>query len=56
MGHSSIAVTLDIYGDWWNLEDHAAAERLGALLDGAEMAADGSEMAAEGSGSRASNL
>ena len=40
MGHSSISVTLDRYGAWWNLEDHEAAERLGALVDGSEMAAE----------------
>jgi hypothetical protein len=39
MGHSSIAVTLDVYGDSWNLEDHEAAERPGAVLDDADLAA-----------------
>jgi integrase len=56
MGHSSISVTLDRYADWWNLEDHEAAERLGALIDGPELAADGSEMAAEALSGRASNI
>lgn len=39
MGHSSIKVTLDYYAKWWNLEDHAAADALGALV-GSEMAAN----------------
>jgi integrase len=38
MGHSSINVTLDTYAKWWNLEDHAAADALGALV-GSEVAA-----------------
>jgi integrase len=38
MGHSSINVTLDTYARWWNLEDHAAADALGALV-GSEVAA-----------------
>ena len=45
---TAISVTLDRYADWWNLEDHEAAERLGMLIDGAELAADGSGMAADG--------
>jgi integrase len=38
MGHSSINVTLDTYAKWWNLEDHAAADALGALV-GSDVAA-----------------
>jgi hypothetical protein len=38
MGHSSINVTLDTYAKWWNLEDHAAADALGALV-GSDLAA-----------------
>jgi integrase len=38
MGHSSINVTLDTYAKWWNLEDHAAADALGAVV-GSEVAA-----------------
>ena len=29
---SSINVTLDTYAKWWDLEDHAAADALGALV------------------------
>jgi len=32
MGHSSIAVTLDIYGDWFKLHDQQAADDMGAAL------------------------
>jgi integrase len=39
MGHSSINVTLATYAKWWNLEDHAAADALGALV-GSEVAAN----------------
>src|SRR5215475_740765 len=31
-GHSSINLTLDTYAMWWTLEDHAAADALGALV------------------------
>ena len=34
MGHASITVTLDVYGDWFKLQDHAAADALGAELVG----------------------
>jgi integrase len=32
MGHSSITVTLDIYGDWFRLHDQQAADDMGAAL------------------------
>src|SRR5262245_18493933 len=32
MGYSSINLTLDTYAMWSNLEDHAAADALGALV------------------------
>jgi integrase len=32
MGHSSIKITLDVYADWFQLRDHAAADELGVSL------------------------
>ena len=34
MGHSSIKVTLDVYGDWFKLTDQRAADELGDALLG----------------------
>jgi integrase len=32
MGHSSIKITLDTYGKWFDLQDHAQADKIGARL------------------------
>jgi integrase len=35
MGHSSIKITFDTYGKWFELQDHAQADKIAArLLDG----------------------
>jgi len=34
MGHASVKVTLDVYGKWFKLQDHAAADALGSTLLG----------------------
>ena len=34
MGHSSIKVTLDVYGDWFKLTDQRAADEVGDALLG----------------------
>ena len=34
MGHSSITITLDTYGDWFKLHDQQAADDMGAALLG----------------------
>jgi hypothetical protein len=34
MGHTSLKVTLDVYGDWFTLHDQAAADDLGTALVG----------------------
>jgi integrase len=40
MGHSSIKVTLDTYGKWFDLQDHAQADRIGARLLGGDTLGD----------------
>ena len=34
MGHTSIRITLDVYADWFKLQDHAAVDGLAGALTG----------------------
>jgi hypothetical protein len=38
-GHSSIKITLDTYGKWFDLQDHAQADKIGARLLGGDSGA-----------------
>jgi integrase len=40
MGHSSIKVTLDTYGKWFDIQDHAQADKIGARLLGGDTGGD----------------
>jgi integrase len=40
MGHSSIKITLDTYGKWFDLQDHAQADKIGARLLGGDTGGD----------------